>query len=351
MDNFVPEGKYQVVRNELKEIICIIANCQGHLFPFVLKGKHVIRANASNRRIIKGNEIYGRLFAEVKNRFEGNEWTPKKALKVEVLHPLNWRYQKEKERLFVLNKYGRQILTNGMIKSSRKKEAKPFEDINAAIRGADHVIEFYAGGQKIGEIANISEIADLIAKTNDDLLNWATKSEEEREMIRIKVVLALEKLGKVRNEYKLIALDQLEKMQDIKDSLGRVNPSAMAARGALAEESAKKRKQQAKDIIAYSLAVRNVLINEKFEIENNLLSANIHLQAILNYPEDVWRQKNLVITEINEVLYFLQSAWANPYLRIAKNASLLLSEAIKNVRGGGNELAVANLESALAIIK
>ena len=360
MAGYIPRQPGHVITDLLNKIICVVPVYQGVPIPFVIKNGKLTRADVKKKDKIKveDKKEYGKIVAQVAAIFARNKRLKSVPENSGHILPSARTNQTERERLRVLSKYKSLILRDGRIKifktelkrGKKTKTPQIFPDIDTAIRSRDHILENYLSGTSC-ELAINTQIAEMIAGANLTLLSWNEVDDLAIEKMEKNIQIVTRLLNRARNHFKVTAHSQLEKIPGIKDVLGRINPSAMAARSATAGASIEKRGDEIVGKVAYTVALRAVLSREKMEMDNNLLSVKIKIKALLNSSVKIYDNKPMIEQKLNEIMSLLRGLWLNPYRPNASDAYYLVARAKKNLLFTSLDLTLVCLEGALTILE
>lgn len=237
-----------------------------------------------------------------------------------------------------LSASGIKILEDGFLEIQRwdntgvnfekpKKLPQRVDDIDAAIRMQDHILNGYITQDvsvEEDEHTIIDSLEETIEEANALFLEWKFAEESKKEEIKQKlanVVLALEKC---RNEFKVRTRDKVMNVLRMKDGRGRENPSALAARTVGALNNLQKRIDEM-GVIAPKIAFRKeLLIFERRRSESLIRKAEAKISFVLRHTfftrvgknlrdEDICGLSNklleaeVVLAEVVVAPYFMRS--------------------------------------------
>lgn len=241
----------------------------------------------------------------------------------------NWS-KAQLERLGLLDEFNVQVLANGKPRITYFENGAPrpcdYEDILAAIRAQDHIIEGYLSKEfRLGETAIIREIEKTVNKTRDLCLIWRLVSEAEVYSMDKQIKSAEALLTLSRNQFKVATHDQLLAMAGFMDKTGQLNPGATAARATASLDRLQKRQTQINENAIFSAQRKLVLLNEKEQMKLNLISALTKTKYLHDYFEDlVTSLKEHLYRLINEIQYSLSSVWLSPYSSNSRKVKKML---------------------------
>ncbi|MFZ2882474.1 MAG: hypothetical protein WA019_05360, partial [Candidatus Moraniibacteriota bacterium] len=149
---------------------------------------------------------------------------------------------------------GVRILSDGFLEISRwdntgKHVGNPVliqqkvDGINSAIRMQDHILKNYRFDKedKLSVFSQIESIQEVIEHANELLNKWSKTKPEDKEAMQMQLAHVILQLENCRNEFMVGTKDQTEAIIELKDSLGRENPGAFAARTVAALNNLAKR--------------------------------------------------------------------------------------------------------------
>lgn len=263
---------------------------------------------------------------------------------------------------------GIRVLDGGFLEISRwdntgKNFAKPklmrqkIDGINSAIRMQDHILYGYRseGESHSSEYSKIESIEEVIEWANELLNRWDTAKQEDKKDLQRQLADVVLQLERCRNEFKVEAKEQAAAVMELKDSRGRENPSALAARTVAALNNLSKRINEMHEIMPQMALRKEVLLLEKRRVEGVLRKADARLSGVLHHavfsknakksPES--RIKDYEVTEldskIGQALHLLGTVYVAPYFQQAEQAKFsLLSKTKKSFRS--KNMLLANLD-------
>lgn len=338
-----------------KKIICVIIAVGEFLLPFIMKNSKVERVPTPYQGKGPSKESFQRAKRQAYAIFGRNKNdTRAESKKPYVLSPKRIDPD-ESERLKLLWKFKTYICSDGRVAIRRhgmknKKETMItdyYPDVDSAIRSRQHALENYvsAAGGELGLIAEIERNIDLASGV---FLDWPGIEDSSVRGAEDTLIKSAEMLRRSRNFFKQNTFEQLEEIQGMTDVLGRINPSAMAARSATARENIGMRNEQIHALVLHNASLLKVLKNEKLQMENNLLSTELILKALLISYESTWRNSDFIIRKLDQTLHFLESVWTNPFLDKTVEASCFLIEAKRDIKEKKLQLAKAKVAAATA---
>lgn len=224
----------------------------------------------------------------------------------------------------------------------KKKIWQNVPDINSALRMQDHIIENYRidSPEEDSEISELESIEQVIERANDLLTQWKSVSEEERSGIQDELVKVVLQLEKCRNEFKVKVHDQTEKVTELRDSKGRENPGALAARTSSALHNLSKRFSEMRIISPLISMRKEMLVFEDRRLVQAMKSATRNIQSVANHlffkSSDEKRDSKLRADEVKTMdlrigksLHSLESVFTSPYAEHANEAHEFLIEKVK----------------------
>lgn len=238
------------------------------------------------------------------------------------------------------------------------------DDINSAIRMQDHVLEKYRSDEKdkTSHFSQIESIQEVIEYANEILNAWNYAKPEEKEEMQIQLANVILQLENCRNEFMVVTRDQATAVFDRKDSLGRENPGALAARTVAALNNLTKRINEMQLIVPFIALRKESLILEKRRLNGTRHKSVAHLQGVLHHavfkdnpkkPPASRINANEVVEldrKIGKALYFLGSIHAAPYFQQAEQAKFYINNGSKKYFTSKNNL-INNLPSIQEGIK
>jgi len=310
------DGSWRIDKVDRREGI-VTAICDGEEYSFTLKGGKLFCL--SEKRLVE--EIFNarrqQLFAILKNDVN---------FKTVHGHSLE-----ENERINSLKKFRCYITPDGKIKivykSSDKKRPTTHSSIDNAIRAQNHILENHFGGGETSEIIRIFANMEELKQVREVLFDWCSK--EKGEIKRAAQILSRisQNLQRCRDDLKIEAFDQLESAAEFTDSLGRENPGMSLARTLKADEKLEQRIRKTQGIDRFVAQRKAALEIEKRQTQLNIIEAIFKLKIILNSGDNFFKNKKAIDQKLGQVLYLLQSVWANPYFEAIKEAKKDIIEA------------------------
>ncbi len=268
-------------------------------------------------------------------------------------NPIRWQVLPDSERewLWNLGDSGIKILTDGWIGLSRwykqgdKKEKlvlQKVKGINSAIRMQDdHILKQYKEDieGKVSELSILESVEDVIENANQLLAsgNWKNIDNEEKYKLQIMLAFIILQLENCHNEFKAGTRRQIEKTVSLKDSLGRINPGAMAARTIAALGKLNDRFFQLRIIIPFIAMRKELLILEKRRMRIAVERSAGTVQRILRHPVfsngSMKEYENKILFDlIGKSLFFLNNVRVSPFWEQAEQAKLFLEQAKRFIK-------------------
>ena len=290
-------------------------------------------------------------------------------LKSKKNNPIRWQIltKIDREWLWDLEKSGIEILTDGWLRIIRwnKQPSKnaiiikqKVIGINSAIRMQDHILGGYREDQikNQAELSKLESIEEVIEKANSILTDWQNLNlAYDHKMIKqlIQVILLLEKCT---NEFKVRARRQVEKIIDLRDSLGRVNPGAMATRTLTALNSLSSRINEIGNIYPKIALRKEILIFEKRRIQDALRKAISKTAFIPKSASPAGKlnpadETKIIMRNFEQALFFLNNNRVSPYWEQTEQVKYYYWQA-KKLRRQNNFLAAGEMvKTALEILR
>jgi hypothetical protein len=223
----------------------------------------------------------------------------------------------------------------------------------------DHILEGYISQDvsvKKDEHTTIDSLEEVIEEANALFLEWKYSSELQKEEIKQKLANVVLTLEKCRNEFKVRTKDKVKLVLRMKDSRGRDNPSALAARTIGALNNLQKRIDEM-GVIAPKIAFRKeLLIFERRRNESLLYKASAKMHFILRHSFFVRSGKALhdqdvkgLTDKLQETKELLEGVVVAPYFmrsNQALNSIILLQEIFAK-----KEVVMAKREEIIVISK
>lgn len=278
-----------------------------------------------------------------------------------------------------LRKGGVRLLEDGFLEIKRwdktagqdpEKISQKVDGINSAIRMQDHILEQYGlqSSAKPGEVEQLESIQEIIDKADQLLNRWKMARSDEKEEIQTELAKIVLQLESCRNEFKVNVRDQAEEVVGLRDSRGRENPSALAARTVAALNNLEKRFGEMR-IIKPRIAMRKeLLVFEKKRSEMHIRRAASQVALVLHHTvfKDLpssgpagriqdYEMQYLDLA-IGKALHHLQNIYVAPYKQQADQAEFVLLQNVKRFLKSkkslldNRESLRANLQDVLGIL-
>lgn len=153
----------------------------------------------------------------------------------------------------------------GKYASSPLRIRQKVDGINSAIRMQDNILENYRAEEKspLSEFSKLESIQEVIEYANELLTSWRMAKPEDKKDLQMQLANVVLQLENCRNEFKVAARDQSGAVMKLKDSLGRENPGALAARTVAALNNLAKRMNEMQLIMPIMALRKELLILEK----------------------------------------------------------------------------------------
>lgn len=258
---------------------------------------------------------------------------------------------------------GIRILKDGFVEITRwEKTGKHAESplpikqkidgVNSAIRMQDHILGLYRSDEKSrnSEYSKLESIQEVIEHANDILTSWHAAKPEDKEDLQIQLADVVLQLEHCRNEFKVAAREQSSAVLEMKDSLGRENPGALAARTVAALNDLSKRVNEMQLIMPIMALRKETLILEKRRSTGAISRSRAHITGITRHAvfhEDSTKSPASRIND-NEVaeldkrmgktLHLLETIHALPYSQQAEQAKFILINKVKRLFSSKNNL-------------
>jgi len=247
-------------------------------------------------------------------------------------------------RLGNLEKAGLTVLTGGWLEIRRWEKTagkKPkliilkIEGINSGLRMQGHILEQYRIDRpdRESELTRLETIEEVVSQVKDLFIHWKAAGREQREQIQKNIAWTVLQLENCRNIFKVEAREKLEKTAQMKDSLNRVNPGAMAARTVAALNRLAKRFNDLKMIMPIIALRKELLLFENRRLQNTVNRAAAAIRGITRHVVFVgkpvadnqifWIKENL-----SKILSSLATVWLSPYWEQAEQAKYNLERAL-----------------------
>ena len=349
-------------------------------FPVLFPGQNKIEADA-HRINEKVDEHYARPRT---NKSRPRDDVAHEIIKNERSSPIDLSKMPQDERKWCENMqgFGIRILRDGFVEIPRwEKSRKHAEDpmrvrqkvngINSAIRMQDNILETYRSEEKepISEFSKLESIQEVIEHANELLTGWRMAKPEDKKGLQTQLADVVLQLENCRNEFKVAAKDQSEKVMELKDSLDRENPGALAARTVAALNSLAKRMNEMQLIMPIIALRKELLILEKRRSTGAINKSSAYLTGILRHsvfhdhptksPDSRINDNEVAELDkrIGKTLHLLGTVHALPYSQQAEQAKFHLFNTAKKYFASKKKL-IANcgpaqeaLEEAIAILK
>lgn len=245
----------------------------------------------------------------------------------------------DKGWIYRMQDYGIKITPDGFLKipNGGAGSDSTAVDVRSAIRMQDHILENYGyslgsapvgreiSGERESEFSKLESIQDVIEKANDMLRGWGRLSPEEKKDFQNRMTDVVLSLENCRNELKEDLRDEAEEIEGLRDSQGRENPGALAARTVIALKKLQMRFAQIK-LIAPAIAVRREIL--VFEDRRN----REHLKSAAKRLAQIRSNVKFLLGE-SPVLELNQDAYVRKELEKLANSfgSILLVQPYKSV--------------------
>lgn len=298
--------------------------------------------------------------------------------------PINLSKMPKEERQWYENMRdaGIRILSDGFMEIPRwektgKHAGSPMrvrqkvDGINSAIRMQDNILEIYRSEEKsrASEFSKLESIQEVIEHTNELLTSWRMAEPEDKKDLQLQLANVVLQLEHCRNEFKVAVKDQSDKVMGLKDSLGRENPGALAARTVAALNNLAKRMNEMQLIMPIMALRKEVLILEKRRSTGALNTSAAYLSEVMHHsvfhdhpmkPPASRINDNEVIKldkKIGRALHLLETIHVLPYSIQAEQAKFQLINKAKRLFKSKKELvdnfgtAKEALEETIKILK
>ncbi len=231
----------------------------------------------------------------------------------------------------------------------KKKKWRLFNDIFSAIRSQEHTVDFYTAPE--GEKKKISTIKEVLEKTNVLLTAWLKTNKAERANVGKKLFATLNLLNGCRNEYKKQVLEQLEAIIGFRDSLGRINPGAMAAKTITALCLLYKRSEAAEIIPAKAMLRKKMLEWEKERLDVLFTFCANQINLFSKHQMFFGKKLNetqitVLNSKIKQIIELLDTTFSSPYWERSNAAKERLEVAQKALKSNNMAKARVNLLDA-----
>jgi len=191
---------------------------------------------------------------------------------------------------------GVRVLEDGFLEISRwdntgAHAAKPrlitqkVDGLYSAIRMQNHILEGYRSEdtQAEDEYTKLESIQEVIESANDLLNQWKTVDLQGRKDLQLELAEIVLQLERCRNEFKIDAREQTKEVMKLKDSRGRDNPGALAARTVAALNDLTRRMNQMQLITPLIALRKEILVLEERRAAGMLRKASARLQGVLHH--------------------------------------------------------------------
>jgi hypothetical protein len=217
------------------------------------------------------------------------------------------------------------------------------DGLPSAIRMQEHILNGYHSDntERTDEYSKLESIQEVIEYAHELLNNWNSADETDRKILQMQLADVVLQLEKCRNEFKVETKDQAQAVMALRDSRGRENPGALAARTVAALNRLGERFEEL-HVIAPQIALRKEILElEERRIEGVLRKANSQLTVIGRHavfaPQTVAGSPVLIRDyevevlkrKCNQVLYELSTIHISPYLQQARQAAFFIERDVK----------------------
>lgn len=295
----------------------IVVYWEGHSISFFV--------NAKNSNICKekgGPNLPAKVYGKILNQLICILKSEEKKQKSKTLALL----------LISLAKAGVKIFGRGKMKISRwdKKKNGDLElvrqvvnDLSTAIRMQQHILDGYRADEPKAEseISRLTSIELVINRANSLLTSWLASSRADREDLQKKMAEVVLLLQHCRNEFKVATRRQTAEIMTLKDSSGRPNPGALAARTIAAINLLVERMNELHIIMPF-IAMRLELIifvQRWMDISQAKILAKViglsRQRTVLGKGREY--ENKYLRQEINQILTLLNDLAINPYYKTA----------------------------------
>ncbi|MCX6762669.1 MAG: hypothetical protein NT093_02710 [Candidatus Moranbacteria bacterium] len=257
---------------------------------------------------------------------------------------------------------GIRILKDGFVEITRwektgKHAGSPLpikqkiDGVNSAIRMQDNILGLYRSDEKSrnSEFSKLESIQEVVEHANDILTSWHSAKQEDKKDLQIQLADVVLQLEHCRNEFKVAVRDQSEAVLEMKDSLGRENPGALAARTVAALNDLSKRVNEMQLIMPIMALRKETLILEKRRSTGAISRSRAHITGITRHAvfhEDSTKSPASRIND-NEVaeldkrmgktLHLLGTIHVLPYSQQAEQAKFILINKVKRLFSSKNK--------------
>ncbi len=346
--DYLPKGQAVVERDRNNRVIRVIAVWQGKKIPFVqIANKKVIREDHLNllKPLIPAAH-YRKIYRQVCSVFADNQ------TKTEDLY---WLVRDLNHCGVFLNGGGRLEVTRWDKEAGQRPKLvrQKVKDLDSAIRMQGHIIDRYSISRErsLGELDQLESIDLVITEANQVLQNWRYAQAGEKERLQKRLAGVVLQLEKCRNEFKVAARVQAKKIIPLKDSLGRPNPGAFAARTIAALNDLTERIKELNIIMPYIAMRKQLLIladrwlKSKFRQAYGIITL-IARHRVFKDGTIAGHEAKIIGQKIDQAVALLNSAVITPYFERAREAQAELRSAKKslqekNYRSCGQKLKLA----------
>jgi len=344
----------RVIRDPNGRVRQVIAIWQGQEIPFTITSNGtVLRADYDNtRRPVIPAEDYQKMHRQVTSVFAHNRAMDRAEEFAWLINDLN--------RCGVfLKASGRLAITRWEKPAGQKPKLirQTVDDLAAAIRMQDHILSNYslATEQSPAELDQLESIEEVLLQANQLLLRWSQADETAKNELQKQLACIILRLENCRNESKVAAREQAEKVLPLKDSLDRPNPMAFAARTTAALGDLAQRIEELHIIMPY-IAMRKQLLlladrwlRSKFNQAAGLITQVARHQVFRNgriaayEPKFIWQR-------IDRAIALLDNAIISPYYQLAQRIRTELKSAKNLFRRKDYQASRQKLDSARELL-
>lgn len=254
---------------------------------------------------------------------------------------------------------GIRILKDGFVEITRwEKTGKHAESplpikqkidgVNSAIRMQDKILGLYRSDEKSrnSEYSKLESIQEVIEHANDILTSWHAAKPEDKKDLQIQLADVVLQLEHCRNEFKVAAREQSSAVLEMKDSLGRENPGALAARTVAALNDLSKRVNEVQLIMPIMALRKETLILEKRRSTGAISRSRAHITGITRHavfqklPDSRINDNEVIVLDrqIGKALHLLETIHVLPYSQQAEQAKFILINKVKRLFSSKNRL-------------
>lgn len=352
--DYLPRGEAVVQRDPTNRVVKVIAVWQGYRIPFIITANHrVLRADYSNcaRPVIPANH-YQKMYRQVVSVFKQSQARAR-------AEELAWLVQDLSQCGVTIKGSGRLEITRWDKAAGQKPKLirQTVKDIDSAIRMQDHIISGYL----IGDMENQSELDKLesielvITLANQVLLDWRQTEAGEKEKLQKQLAGVVLKLEKCRNEFKVAAREQTEEIIPLKDSLGRPNPGAFAARTIAALNNLTQRIKELNVIVPYVAMRKELLVladrwlKSKFKQAAGVITLIARHRVFTGGPITQYEPK-IMARKIDQAVLLLNNEVISPHYQLARKVKIELKSAKKLFQEKSYEASRLKLSLALELL-